>query len=229
VDLQLELEVARLRQGGRTLPGAQAKAALEDGRLAVSRIVLPLAGGTLDGTLTLEHEGGYATLGADLRLAEARAEFIAAALAPGSGLEGRLGLRAGLLAQGRSIADLVGSLRGEGELALSDGRLPGVALEPEPGAAAPTIDIVELSGPFHVEGGVAASSGPGLTLIHPAGEAEVQLRFDLLAWLAELRLDGRVAASPVERPPSVRLIGAPGRLREVPAAVAPPAPASPAP
>jgi hypothetical protein len=223
VDLRLELEVAQLRQAGRTLPGAQATVALEDGRLAMSRLALPLAGGTLTGGITLEHEGGYATLGADLRLAEARAEAIAATLAPGSGLEGKLDLRAGLLAQGRSIADMVRSLQGEGELALRDGRLPGVALEPEPGAATPAVGIAELSGPFRVEEGVAASSGTGLTLTSPAGEVDVQLRFDLLAWLAELELDGRAAASPVERPPSVRLIGAPGRLREAPAAVAPPA------
>jgi hypothetical protein len=122
---------------------------------------------------------------------------------------------------------MVRSLQGEGELALRDGRLPGVALEPEPGAATPTVDIVELSGPFRVDDGVATSSGPGLALTYPAGKAEVQLRFDLLAWLAELQLDGRAAASPVEHPPSVRLIGAPGRLREVPATVPPPAAASP--
>ena len=123
-DLQLELEVAQLRQGAQILPGARADAALEDGRLAVSRIALPLGDGTLGGTVTLEHEGGYATLGADLRLTDARAKAIAAALAPGSGLEGRLDLRARLLAQGRSIADMVRSLQGEGELALRDGRCP---------------------------------------------------------------------------------------------------------
>ena len=90
-------------------------------------------------------------------------------------------------------------------------------------SATPAVDIAELSGPFRVEDGVAASSETGLALTSSVGEAEIQLRFDLLAWLAELQLDARVAGSPSAQPPSVRLIGAPGRLREAPAAVAPPA------
>ena len=93
---------------------------------------------------------------------------------------------------------MVRSLQGEGELALRDGRLPGVALEPEPGAATPTVDIVELAA-FRVEDGVATSSDR-ISLTYPAGKAEVQLRFDLLAWLAELSS----TAAPPRRPSSTR-------------------------
>ena len=69
VDLGLQLDVARLRHRGADLPGAAMAVTLQDGGLALSRIDGPIAGGTLQGTVTLEETSGFGILGADLRLA----------------------------------------------------------------------------------------------------------------------------------------------------------------
>lgn len=218
VDLRLDLAAAALRHGGVTLPGANAVLGLREGRLSVKGLSLPIAGGTLAGSLSLEHAAAHVLLGADLRLTGARAESLVEALAPGSGLVGELGLGARLLGSGRSIADLVGTLQGEGEVSLRRGRLGGIAFPPlEGGEAAldPGLTIERLEGPLSIRGGVVASAGPGLALDFPSGTAEAHLRLDLLAWLTELELEGHLEDAPASSF-GLRLIGAPGRLRPVP-------------
>ena len=124
---------------------------------------LPLAGGKLEGTLTLEREADHALLSGDLRLRGARAEQIAGLLAPGSGLAGRLDLGARLLARGRSVADFVRSLEGEGELALRDGRIAGVPFPPAAGPAAPIPPVIGCrccKGPLRATRGMVTSGEP---------------------------------------------------------------------
>jgi hypothetical protein len=157
-------------------------------------------------------------LGADLRLTGARAESIVEVLAPGSGLVGELGLGARVLGGGRSIADLVGTLQGEGEVSLRQGRLGGIAFPPlEGGEAAldPGLRVERLEGPLAIRRGVVTSTEAGLALDFPSGMVEARLHLDLLAWLAELVLDGHLEDAPA-RSFGLRLIGAPGRLRPVP-------------
>ncbi len=198
LDLDLALEVAALRDLGRDQGLAGAEVALDDGVLAIQGLRLPVAGGTLTGTATLEGKGDHAVLGADLRLADARAEELAAAAAPGSTIRGELDLDAALLGQGRSIADLVSSLSGTGTLTLEDARLTGVEL----GDAAPAaqIEAATLSGPFAITAGALTSTAPGLALSYPGGSATVDLRLDLPAWILEAHLASRRDHPPLSRP-----------------------------
>ena len=195
VDLGLTVDVAQVRHRGRDLSGIVGRAALAAGRLALSGLALPLAGGSVGGTVTLEHAHGYGVLGTDLRLTQVRAEDLAGSLAPGSELAGGLDLTAELVGQGRSVADLVAGLRGLGELTLRDGRLPGLALGP--------VDL-NLGGPFSVADGVLTSS----VLALPDGAGSVRLQLDLLAWV----LDAAITAADGDR----RLLGPPGRAQHVP-------------
>ena len=153
-------------------------------------------------------KGDYAVLGTDLRLAGARAEQLAAATAPGSTIRGRLDIDAALLGQGRSIADLVSSLSGTGELALSDALLTGVdvgrSVNAEDGPAA-QLESAALSGPFALNAGNLTSTSPGFALTYPSGTARVDLRFDLLASISDTRL----VSNGVTR----RYLGPPGRIR----------------
>lgn len=220
LDLRLDVAADALRHGGASWPGAKANVALHRGRLTLTDLSLPLAGGTLAGTLSLEDEGDGAVLAADVRLAGARARPLAAAVALGSGLEGELDLGLRLAGSGRSVADLVGTLRGEGEVALREGRLGGIVFPPPADGAvaalAPGLAFDRLEGPLTVERGVVASADPGLRLVHPGGEATARFRLDLLAWIAELHLIDGYPPAAGTAPPTVRLIGAPGRLRGVP-------------
>lgn len=212
-DLRLDLTADALRHAGAVLPGARGTVSLNGTRLALTGLDLPLAGGKLEGTLTLEREAEHALLGGDLRLRGARAEQVVGLMAPGSGLAGRLDLGARLLARGRSIADLVRSLEGEGDLALRDGQLTGVPFPPGVGPAPPLEPVVAvplLRGPLQAARGVVTSGGPGLEFVYGGGTGTARLRFDLLAWLLDVALEGR---TPEVR--ELRLIGAPGRLRPV--------------
>ena len=189
LDLGLTVDVARLRHAGHDLPGIVGRAALERGRLALSGLALPLAGGIVSGTVTLEHVAGHAVLGTDLRLANGRVKDIVAAVAPGSQLTGEVDLAAELVGQGRSIADIVAGLDGAGELALRGGQLPGLAL------ASPKLD---LGGPFKVSNGVLTFADAAKSL---------RLRLDLLAWV----LEAAITAGNDEQ----RFVGPPGRLQAV--------------
>ena len=219
-DLVLDLNLAGLRHAGETLPGARLAATLRGDRLTLERLSLPLAGGELQGTVTLDRNSGPAVLGADLTLVRARAEQLAPLLAPGSGLAGELDLSGRLTASGLGIADLVGTLAGEGALSLRRGRLGGIVFPPRTGSEAaldPGVEVTSLQGGLRLSRGVATSDPPGLALLFPGGGAEAAFRLDLLAWLAELRLqgggsDGADGAVPA---PPLALIGPPGRLRVI--------------
>ena len=209
LDLDLALEVAGLRHEGVDRGAAAFTVQLADRSLALRRMRLPLAGGTLSGSATLEGRRDHALVGAQLRLAGARIEDLAAATAPGSTIRGALNVDASLLGQGRSIADLVGSLSGTGQLELRDARLTSIQVGAASGPAA-GLEAADLSGPFALSGGTLISTAPGLDLSYPAGNATVELRLDLLAWI----LDARIASSGITH----RFLGPPGRIR----AVAPP-------
>jgi AsmA-like C-terminal region len=207
-DVDLAVDIARLRHQRRELPGAGAALRLQDGRLALTRLHAPVGDGTLEGQVSLDGKAGYLQLATDLRLEGARADTLAALLAPGSGLQGRLDLAARLDGQGRSVAELVGSLTGDGSVALHEGRLPEVELGPASGSdvsATPSLEGASLQGPFRVGNGIAASQDPGLALAFAGGRGNAAFRFDLLAWI----LDASVEAGGL----AMRFIGPPGRLR----------------
>lgn len=223
-DLRLELAADEVRHQGATLPGGEGTVTLRAGRLQLSDLSVPLASGTLTGTLTLERETGHARLGADLHLRQARVEQLADVLAAGSRVTGELDFGARLRSQGAAIADFVRSVDGEGELTLRQGRLGGVAFpdasSPDP-LVEPSLDMLLLKGPFRAIAGIVASEPSGLALTVPGGSARLGLRLDLLAWLAELELDGKNLQGG-DGSHRARLIGAPGRLRLVPRGAAQP-------
>ncbi|MFL5337907.1 MAG: AsmA family protein, partial [Geminicoccaceae bacterium] len=191
-DVDLAVDVAKLRHQRRELPGAGAALRLRDGRLALTRLHAPVGGGTLEGQITLDGKSGYAQLATDLRLEGAQADTLAALLAPGSGLRGRLDLAAKVEAQGRSIAELVGSLAGTGSVALHDGRLPEVELGRASGSdagATPSLEGASLQGPLRVGNGIATSLDPGLALAFADGGGDVSFHFDLLAWILDASIE----------------------------------------
>ncbi len=194
LDLQLVLGVTRLRQAGTELGDAKVEIELSDGDLGLRNAHLPLAGGLLSGNATLERRTDHVILGMQLRLEHAGIESLAKASAAGSAISGRLDLQASLVGEGRSIADIVGTLEGDGRLAMPDADLPDLGL-----------DGLSLDGAFALNGGILTTSGLGLD--YPGGRADLDLRLDLLAWIldATLELGGR----------QQRFVGPPGRIAAV--------------
>ncbi len=209
--LRVDLAVAidQLRHGGAALGSAAARTVLQDGQLDLDGLSIPAAGGRLAGDISLAGSGTQGVFSSDLRLTEARVQDLAARMAPGSTVQGVIDLSVAASGKGRSIAEIVGSLTGSGVLALRDLGLSGVAL----GAQAPgrestaRLDAAALDGPFVLSDGILSSQPPGLVLRHPAGEATLDLRVDLLAWILEAKL----SAGPVTR----RYLGPPGRVGAV--------------
>jgi len=194
LDLQLMLDARRLRRGGVELGDAKVEIELSDGDLGLRNAHLPLAGGLLSGNATLEGRTDHVILGTQLRLEHAGIESLAMASAAGSAVSGRLDLEASLVGEGRSIADIVGTLAGDGRLAMSSADLPDLGL-----------DGLSLDGAFALNGGILTTSRLGLD--YPGGRADLDLRLDLLAWVldATLELGGR----------QQRFIGPPGRIAAV--------------
>ena len=148
----------------------------------------------LSGSATLEGRTDHVILGTQLRLEHAGIESLAKASAMGSAISGQLDLQASLVGEGRSIADIVGTLEGDGRLAMPDAGLPDLGL-----------DGLSLDGAFALNGGILTTSGLGLD--YPGGRADLDLRLDLLAWIldATLELGGR----------QQRFVGPPGRIAAV--------------
>jgi hypothetical protein len=209
LQLDLVVEIDQLRHDGMELGAVTAHLLLDDGELNLEQLALPVAGGTLTGRVRLSGQGTHAALIADLRLAGALAQDLASAIAPGSTVQGVLDLAADAVGQGRSVAEVVGSLAGSGKLMLGDARLTGVTADLQPGVdqTIAELDDVAVRGPFTLSAGMLSSEPPGFLLTYPVGEATLGLRFDLLAWI----LDARLSAGPVTR----RYLGAPGRIRPV--------------
>ena len=175
VDLELKVSASRLTDGAEEIGDAGFTVELADGDLDLRDLSLPLAGGLLSGTATLEGRGDLAVLGAELRLEDARVEELAMSAAAGSAIAGELDLHASLLGEGRSIADIVRTLSGEGRLALPRSNLPDLGLEG-----------LSLDGAFTLESGVLAAP---LKLSYPGGQGSLDLRLDLPAWILSATLE----------------------------------------
>ena len=188
---------------------ARLKAAREG--VSLEQIRLPAAGGTLSGVATLDAQPGYGTVGLDLRLEDARAERLLAALGAKPGLTGTVALDARLTGSGASLPAIVGSLEGEGGLRLRDGSVPGLAAA-DPARLTP---VPFLDGAFAVARGIAESAPPGLAIQVPGAWGTVQARLDLLDWMADVTVE--LAAPPPDDAKSAawRLLGPPGRLQPV--------------
>ena len=208
LDLDLELSTARLLGSEPEAP-AGARLRVAEGLVTVDRLRLPLAGGTLAGVVTLAGMPAVGTLGLDLKLAGAQAERLLGGLGIASALGGELSLGARLAASGRSLAELVGTLEGEADVALDHGTLPPLL----PGGAPQP--ILALDGHIAAERGILTAQ-PDLALTLKDAEGEVRLQFDLAAWIADLALTLR-PTWPEDRAKIVtrRFVGPPDRLRPV--------------
>ncbi|MDF1585215.1 AsmA family protein [Marinimicrococcus flavescens] len=177
LDLALE---ASLVDGSRPLGDAGARLALEDGRLRLEEIGVPLAGGRLHGGLELAHAATGPQLAFKLGLEGADAAGLLHALRAGEALDGVLDLELEARSQGLALADLVGNLEGDGQLALRRARLDLVS----DGAAGP-LELAAVEGRFGVVRGVAQARPP----LNVTGGGRIEARFDLLAWLLAARLE----------------------------------------
>ena len=195
LDAQLALDAGDLRRADTSLGSAQLEVDLASGDLDLRNVRMPLAGGTLTGNATLEGRKDHGVVSAEFRLDGARIERLAAATAVGSAIRGRLDMTASLVGEGRGIADIVGSVTGDGVLGLTE------AVLPEVGDAGQALENTSLRGPFTVAGGIL--DAPSLEL----GEAGLDLRVDLLTWIlqATLKRDGT----------QYRFFGPPGRITSV--------------
>lgn len=218
-DLKIALDATKLRHRAMELPGAGMEVTLEDGQLTLSRITSPIAGGELEGTVTLDSAPGYGILGADLRLTGAHAEQLAAAVAPGSGFSGTVDLAAELAAEGQSVADLVASLHGNGELAIRTGRVSGLELGRAADSSGSAVAELSARGPFNVAQGILTSREPGMELDLGVTKARLDLNVDLLSWIIDAQLAAALPGGQ-EATGIVRLFGPPGRAARVPTAPA---------
>lgn len=214
LDLDLRLVADDLVRSAGDRPDAGVRLALSDGRLALRELDLPLGDGRIQGLMTLESKGAAGLIGADLQLSGLSPGPVLERLGVAAALNGELELGARLVAGGHSIAEIVGSLAGEGEIKLRRAELPGITLGTAATEAEPSTDILLLEGPFVLQQGIVRTTPEGWDLRFAGGEAAVALELDLWAWILDLELRGR-SFEAEDRPFSLRFLGPPGRLRQV--------------
>lgn len=170
----------------------------------------PLADGSASGTIHLDGTGPVPALTLRGRLDDVRSSELLRLVGVSDGVSGRLDLEASLAAAGGSIAGLVAGLAGDGRLTLRDGRLTGLRFgAPRDALLTPETPFDRLTGWLVIERGVVV--GDGLSITSPVTDAALGFRLDLLSWVLEATARPRDPALP-----PVRLLGVPGRLRNVP-------------
>lgn len=222
VDAELTVEATTVVAPGLpTLDEVAGRLALDGGKLAVEELRGRLGGGVLDGTLNLDVATVPPVLSASLGLNGATLTGPLFGL-PFDLVSGRLDAQARVTAQGHAPAALLGTLTGEGRIALADGVLAGVAL----GAAASAAAIEDAAAAEagvrqaleggataldRLEGGWRASAGVvTLNGVRIAGEAglsgAVEGSIDLRRGTVDLRF--LVQPPPAEAPPiALRVTG----------------------
>ena len=159
---------------------------LDGSGVALTGLALPLDRGRLEAQAALQPP----SLSFSLQLRDAPARQLLRWLDAGSALDGRVDLAVDLAGSGPAPADLVGSLAGEGTIAIGGGRLD---------AGGETLSFESLRGPVVVERGIA--HGRGLLLEQDDRIVPVEVTLDLGAWIVD--------AVFATKPP-LRLVGRPG-------------------
>ncbi|SDH47982.1 AsmA family protein [Roseospirillum parvum] len=191
LDADLELAAVSLGLGGLTLGDAEITAHLSDATLDLTRIAGTLYGGQLSATARLKG-ARHSTLGTDFTLSDMDLARALVATGGRAGAGGRVDLSARLSTAGGSLADWVGGLGGDGELAL---KALEIRQEDEAGALAALgalnhlagalgsgagAGLASLSGPFTVNQGVVRF--PGLDLASNLYTGELAGTADLVDW-----------------------------------------------
>lgn len=197
-DAEIALTLAGLDGVGATLGPVDLRAALTRGRLVIDIARIGLHGGALGGQFVVNGRGGL-SVGGDLRLTGVALSPLLAELADYDRLEGTGDARLRFLGSGGSMAQIVTSLSGEGDLALGAGAIRGLDLagmirsrDPaHQGAGARTV-FDRIAASFTIAGGVL--SNDDLRLEAPWGRAMGAGQVDLGAQRLNYRLTPSFAA-----------------------------------
>jgi len=186
-------------------PAARIGLEIEDGRARFDPIDLPLAGGRLTGRAELTDGADEATrFETALTFEEIALDGLLDRVA------GRLGGELEATSRGRSIAELVAGLEGEGRFRLEDGRLRGVRAGEGAALAADTdaeLAFAALGGGLRIDRGTVI--GEGLSLELGNHRHTLDLHFDLASWILEGDIE---AAAGEEGGAILRAIGPPDDL-----------------
>ncbi|HFD15030.1 MAG TPA: AsmA family protein, partial [Rhodospirillales bacterium] len=217
---------------GFDVPANGLRLAIGDGRLLVEDLDMGLAGGRWTARIELLRRGAGVTASASLMLEDARAGELLSLFGIPAGVTGRVELTGELRSGGRSIADLVAHLEGQGSVRLRDGTIAGLGRDE---AGALLLGVVDrlpyrlLGGDLRIARGMLESAPSGLTLAGGGLGGEAALTVDLYAWMTRAQLtlrdaDGRTGRVELSGPlsaPKARLV-APKESEVIPEALASP-------
>ncbi|MGH6916431.1 MAG: AsmA family protein [Geminicoccaceae bacterium] len=208
-------------KGGLAGEGSELDARLQDAELFVDRASARLPHGTLSMELTLDAGRPLPFLAASLDLREIDASWLAASLDLDPVIEGTMDLFGEATASGSSPYDLVRTLIGRVELAMSAGRLVGDEMAPirralstgrndhqntqdSPAGDAPALPFSDLVARFSLDRGIASTQSAALDVGDTA--ATVAGVVDLLLWAADLTLEVAAPAYPAQ-PVTLQVVG----------------------
>jgi uncharacterized protein involved in outer membrane biogenesis len=202
---------------------------LKDGTLAVKQLVGRLFGGSIEANGEVA-AAATPTLRATLKLKDADLKQAFMNEAGFGAIEGRFDIDASLAGDGRSPADMIARLSGEGTLHGRDGLVSGIDLAQvndrlrSPDAPADVLTLIrsgaggrtrftDLAGTFHVADGVARSDDLRVTADGVEGQATATI--DLPRWTMASRIEFRWAGIAIVPPLVLRLDGPLDAPREV--------------
>jgi hypothetical protein len=208
-------------KGGLAGEGSELDARLQDAELFVDRAAARLPHGTLSMALTLDAGRPLPFLEGSLDLREIDASWLAASLNLDPVIEGTMDLFGEATASGSSPYDLVRTLIGRIELAMSAGRLVGDEMAPirqalstgrndhlnrqdSPAGDAPALPFSDLVARFSLDRGIASTQSVALDVGDAAATAAGVV--DLLLWAADLTLEVAAPAYPGQ-PVTLQVVG----------------------
>ena len=205
-DADLELKAAGIVYDKFRIENADIAATVANGVLSAERLAGRLFGGALSGTARVRGTGtpGIET---DLALVDGDLAQALRVLAGKAVASGSLGLNLKLSTEGRSVADMVAALGGNGSLAL---RRIGVEGKSRGTALAAALDLItglnkmskllggktgkglaDIMGTFTVDKGIARSQD--LRLVSTLGDGAAKGSVDLVKWLIDIGGEVRLA------------------------------------
>ena len=128
LDLQGELEIARLKARGVRIEDLRARIAAQDGLLRLSPFSASLYGGRYEGKATLDVRGDVPAFTLDERLTEVQLAPLLEDFMDRAVVRGRAQAAVRLQGRGQTTTELLRSLDGEVSLILRDGEIEGVNL-----------------------------------------------------------------------------------------------------
>jgi uncharacterized protein involved in outer membrane biogenesis len=210
-------------KGGLAGVGSELDARLQDATLFVDRASARLPHGTLDTEFTLDAGRPLPYFTASLDLRDIDAAWLAAKLDLAPVIEGTMDLFGEATAAGSSPYDLVRTLIGRVELAISAGQLVGDEMAPilqalskrrnhrqnlplqgSPSGNPQALPFADLVAPFSLDRGIASTEAVEFDLDETT--ATVEGVIDLLLWAADLTLEVKAPAYPGE-PITLQLVG----------------------